>query len=165
MRKLVTARLTLEPLTREHAPEMFTALADPAIYLYVDEAPPVSIEKLADRYSRLESRRSGDGTEYWLNWVARETATGNIAGYVQATVAGSRAFIAYVIAPSFQGKGFGREAAFAMIGELQYTYNVRQLRANVDLRNAASLALLRSLGFREIAGADAGDQLFELAIA
>lgn len=165
MRRLVTARLDLEPLTRKHAPEMLAALSDPAIYTYTDEAPPTSLEALAERYSKLESRHSADDSELWLNWVVREAASGEVAGFVQATVMANRsAYIAYVIAPLMQRLGYGREATGMMIRELRETYGVRSLLANVDKRNAASIALVVGLGFQEIPGGDSpGDQLFELS--
>ena len=164
MRELTTLRLILEPLTRRHAQEMFEALSDRAIYRFIDEAPPASVDTLAVRYARLESRRSGDGREHWLNWVVREPASGRAIGFVQATVMESgTAFIAYVIAPSSQGQGYGREATAAMIEELRARYGATELRANVDARNAASIKLAAALGFAE-ASRDGGDIIFELAV-
>ena len=161
MRRLTSERLVLEPLTRLHAQEMFVALADRAIYRYIDEAPPASIEALATRYARLESRRSGDGREHWLNWVVREPASGRAVGFVQASVMDNgTAFVAYVIAPGSQGQGYGREATAAMIAELERGYGAKVLRASVDARNAASIALATALGFYE-ARRDDGDIIFE----
>jgi ribosomal-protein-alanine N-acetyltransferase len=158
---LTTQRLVLEPLARHHAQEMFEALSDRAIYRFIDEAPPASVEALATRYARLESRRSGDGREHWLNWVVREPASGNAVGFVQASVMeNGTAFVAYVIAPPSQGKGYGREATAAMIEELERGYGAKLLRASVDARNAASIALAAALGFAE-ARRDGGDIIFE----
>ncbi|APV52338.1 hypothetical protein BWI17_07085 [Betaproteobacteria bacterium GR16-43] len=148
---------------RTHAREMFAALSDPAIYLYTDEAPPVSVAALAERYAKLESRHSRDGSELWLNWVVREASSHEVAGFVQATVMANRsAYVAFVIAPSQQRKGYAREATDVMIRELRETYGAKSLLANVDRRNVASIALVKSLGFEEIPGADRpGDQLYE----
>ena len=163
VRKLTTERLKLEPLTKAHAPEMFAALSDPAIYRFMDEAPPDSLEALAQRYARLETRLSGDGRERWLNWVVRESATSRAIGFVQATVReDGSALVAYVIAPAAQGQGFAREATTAMIGELRERYGSTRLRASTDPRNAASIALLSSLGFREMRKSSSGDRIFEL---
>jgi ribosomal-protein-alanine N-acetyltransferase len=162
LRKLTTKRLVLEPLRRAHAFEMFSALSDPAIYRYIDEAPPASVEALAERYARLETRQSINGGERWLNWIVRETATQRAVGFVQATVKDDdTAFVAYVIAPEAQRKGFAREATAAMMAELRTTYGASKLRASVDAANAASIALLAFLGFRETTEV-AGDRIFEL---
>lgn len=74
----------MEPLVAAHAHEMFGVLSDPAIYESAN-APPPSEEWLRSRYRRLEQRRSPDGNELWLNWVAR-VPCGELVGYVQATV-------------------------------------------------------------------------------
>lgn len=165
MQKLATPRLVLEPLTRRHAAEMFEALSDHAIYRYIDEARPASVDALAARYTRLESRRSGDGREHWLNWVVREPASGKAVGFVQASVLeNGTGFVAYVIAPASQGLGYGREATAAMIAELERGYGVKRLCASVDARNAASIALAQALGFTE-ARRDGGDIIFERGMA
>jgi hypothetical protein len=49
---------------------MFAVLCDPAIYEFENEPPP-SVEWLRARFAKLESRRSPDGEEQWLNWVVR----------------------------------------------------------------------------------------------
>lgn len=142
---------------------MFSALSDPAIYSFMDDPPPVSVEALAERYGRLETRMSGDGRERWLNWIVRETATARAIGFVQATVKeDGTALVAYVIIPAAQGRGFAREATEAMIGELRASYGSGLLRASVDARNFPSIALLVALGFREARTSSDGDLIFEL---
>src|SRR5213593_3890807 len=94
MRVIETGSLTLEPQTAAHAEEMFTVLSDPAIYEYENEPPP-SVDWLRARFTKLESRRSTNGQEQWLNWVIR-LPTSELIGFVQATVRSKgRAAIAY----------------------------------------------------------------------
>src|SRR5215471_10097410 len=103
MRAIVTSGLSLEPQTAAHADEMFVVLSDPAIYEFENE-PPASQEWLRQRFSRLESRRSSDGREQWLNWVIR-LPTAELAGYVQATVRDDGcAAIAYELASAYWGR-------------------------------------------------------------
>jgi RimJ/RimL family protein N-acetyltransferase len=161
MRKLSSPRLALEPLLRSHAEELFVALGDARIYQYIDEEPAVSAQALAERYARLETRRSGDGTELWLNWAIREQATGAAIGFTQATVRrDGSAVVAYVISPSRWRQGFAREATAAMLEELEANYGVRRFVATVDERNTASRALLSALGFRDAKRAN-GDRVYE----
>ena len=142
---------------------MFAALSDAEIYRFMDEARPASLEALAERYGRLETRLSGDGRERWLNWVVRERASAKAVGFVQATLReDGTTLIAYVIIPAFQRQGFAREATVAMIEELRSKYGAKRLRASVDPRNKASLALLASLGFRELRKGGRGDRIFVL---
>jgi len=155
MNSLETPRLLLEPQTAAHAQAMFEVLGDPAIYRY-ENAPPASLEGLCERYAKLETRRSGDGHEQWLNWVLRQRS-GDLIGYVQATVkADGQAFVAYVLASAHWGQGLASEAVTAMLGELAARYGVHTLWAVFKRANARSRRLLERLGF---AAADAADVL------
>lgn len=146
MRTLATDRLILEPLVAAHADAMFAVLSDPAIYAY-ENAPPRSADWLRERYARLESRRSGDGTEQWLNWVVRLRGDVPI-GYVQATVPASRrALIAYEFGSAWWGQGYAREATQAMIDELVAHHDARGFAAVLKCANFRSLRLLERLGF------------------
>lgn len=146
LRVVATERLVLEPQVSAHADEMFAVLGDPAIYEHENEPPP-SLEWLRQRFARLESRRSADGRQQWLNWVVRLPSSGAI-GYVQATVhADGRAEIAYVLASRHWGRGFAGEAVRAMLGELVAHHGVRAITAVLKRANHRSLRLLERLGF------------------
>ena len=143
-------RITLEPQVAAHAPEMFVVLQDPRIYDYENE-PPQSEEWLRERYARLETRQSRDGSERWLNWVVR-LSSGEAIGYVQATVEpDGRAFVAYVLASQWWGQGLAQEAVRAMMGELRDTYAVKHFVAVFKKRNERSRRLLQRLGFGPVA--------------
>ena len=146
MNLLRTASLLLEPQVVAHAAEMFDVLSDPAIYEF-ENSPPKSRAWLEDRFAKLESRVSADGTEQWLNWVIR-LPTGALAGYVQATVTDERtAHIAYELASKFWRQGIGSASVNAMLSELETNYGVRAFSATLKAKNDRSLALLKSLGF------------------
>jgi RimJ/RimL family protein N-acetyltransferase len=146
MRVIRTPRLVLEPQVHAHAEAMFDVLCDPAIYTH-ENAPPPSLEWLRERYRKLESRRSGDGREQWLNWVIR-TGDGRLAGYVQATVqADGTASIAYEFGSAWWGQGLAGEAVAAMIDELHAHYRVRRLAAVFKTANTRSQRLLERQGF------------------
>ena len=148
MRMLQQRRVVLEPQVAAHADEMFAVLADPAIYTF-ENAPPASLEWLRERYAKLESRRSPDGSEIWLNWVVRLRSPPVLAGYVQATVRrdDQAAALAYEFASAYWGRGLAREAAEAVIRELGGHYGVTRLTAVAKQANRRSLALLQRLGF------------------
>jgi RimJ/RimL family protein N-acetyltransferase len=137
---------TLEPQTQAHAEEMYAVLSDPAIYEYENEPPP-SLEWLRQRFARLESRRSADGQQQWLNWVIR-LPTSELIGYVQATLhADGRAAIAYELASRYWGRGLAGGAVQAMIDELALHHGARSLSAVLKKQNLRSLRLLQRLGF------------------
>jgi [ribosomal protein S5]-alanine N-acetyltransferase len=146
MRTLRTGAFVLEPQTAAHAPEMFAVLSDPAIYEF-ENAPPESEAYLLERFTKLESRQSRDGSEQWLNWVIR-LPSGELAGYVQATVTQTGlAYVAYELASRFWRQGIGSASVQAMLDELSTHYRVTQFYAVLKARNFRSEAMLKALGF------------------
>ena len=135
-----TARLVLEPLTVAHAPAMFALLSDPSIYTYLDFGPPPSLEHLQRVYAQLETRRSPDGTEEWLNWIV--LCDGAPIGLVQATISAKGCEIAYMFGSAHWGRGYATEAVAAMLAQL----GEQKFFANVDAKNERSIALLARLG-------------------
>ena len=118
-----TERLDLEPLAVAHAAELAPLLDDPRLHEFTGGAP-VSAAALADRYQRLEKRRSPGGDQGWGNWVMRVRATGRAAGTVQATLpadgpAAGPAEVAWVVAREAQGRGYAKEAARSLVALLQ----------------------------------------------
>lgn len=149
MNTLQAGALRLEPQVAAHAAPMYTLLCDPAIYEF-ENAPPASEAALRRRFAALESRRSGDGTEQWLNWVVRLPG-GELAGYVQATVeATARAWVACELGSRWWRQGIATRALQAVLRELADTYAVRDAYAVLKTVNVRSLGLLRKLGFTEL---------------
>jgi len=113
-----TERLDLEPLTVAHATELAPLLDDLRLHEFTGGAP-ASAAALADRYRRLEKRRSPGGDQGWGNWVMRVRATGRAAGTVQATLpTGGPAEVAWVVAWEAQGRGYAKEAARSLVALL-----------------------------------------------
>ena len=155
MRTLIATRCSLEPQVVVHAKEMFAVLSDPAIYEF-ENAPPSSEAWLAERFEKLESRASKDGTELWLNWVVR-LPSGELVGFTQATVQQSGiAYVAYELASKFWRQGLGSSAVNAMLVELASEYRVHTFLAVLKARNFRSVALLKYLGFSLATPAQAG---------
>ncbi|MGE5175790.1 MAG: GNAT family N-acetyltransferase [Hyphomicrobiales bacterium] len=168
-----TPRLNLEPIEEAHARALFLGLRNDALYEFLDERPPESVDALAERYRRLSRRVSPDGREAWLNWALWEPAARRYVGTVQATVhPGRSAHVAYVLFEDAWGQGLAREAIAAMIEHLRAAWGVRHLLADVDPRNRRSIALLEALGFgaRAPRGGDSsafgrqGDLAYERAL-
>ena len=148
---LHTQRLSLEPLNAWHGEPLFVAgLKDPQLYVYMAQEPPLAVADLSRRFEKLESRRSPDGGELWLNWAVRLTS-GGYAGLVEVTVHADRsASIAYFVFPAYQRQGIAGEAVAAVLGHLKAA-GVGEARATVDTRNAASIGVLERLGFTRVA--------------
>ena len=143
--------VTLEPRTAAHAEEMFAVLAEPALYEFIEEDPPASIEALRQRFARSESRRSPDGSQRWLNWVVRDEAL-SVAGQVQATVAADlQTHIAYVFGSAFWGRGIAAAAVTQMLDIVAAEFGVSTFFVVAERNNGRSVRLAERLGFAEVA--------------
>jgi RimJ/RimL family protein N-acetyltransferase len=145
---LTSPRLVLEPLRAEHADELAPVLDDALLHRFIGGAP-LGLEELRARFERQARGRSPDGRDWWLNWVAREGASGRPVGTVQATVGASEpepvAELAWVIASAHQGRGFAKEAMAVVVAWLRER-GVSRLRAHIHPQHDASMAVARSLG-------------------
>lgn len=148
---LETARLRLEPIRAAHADRLFAGFSDPALYTYETDGPPRSPASLRARYARLESGRSPEGDQHWLNWVPVVRASGAAIGFVQASLEDDLhdGSIGYTIVGAHQRQGYGAEAVGAMVDHL-IAHGVASLRAIIDVRNAASIALVERLHFERL---------------
>ena len=70
-----TKRLILEPVVENHAILLCPVLSDESLYTFVPQNPP-TLEELRNRYRIWSKRRSPDGLEIWLNWIARDRVSG-----------------------------------------------------------------------------------------
>jgi RimJ/RimL family protein N-acetyltransferase len=153
---LETERLLLEPLLPEHDTPLFEGLADARLYRFIPRNPPESVEALETRYRKLSSRRSADGSEAWLNFAMRLREEGarskaTYVGTLEATVFPDRpAYVAYTVFVPFWRRGYAREGCARMLSHLVEDYGVRVVAAEMDTRNAASIALAESLGFERV---------------
>ena len=149
---LETARLTLEPLRPDHAAALHPGLRDASLYRFIPQDPPASIARLEERYRRLSTRRSPDGQEAWLNWALRLRGTTEYVGTLEATVHPTNtATVAYLLFTPYQRRGYASEGLTALLGLLFDGYGVDSVAADIDTRNAPSIALIERLGFERVA--------------
>ena len=149
--QLETERLVLEPILAAHAPVLFERMQEAGLYRFIPQDPPVTPQALEDRYDFLSARRSPDGREAWLNWAVRERGSGDHAGTLEATVYDEgTAMIAYMVFVPYQRRGIAAEACGRLLEHLFGDYGVGTIAAEIDTRNAASIALVESLGFERV---------------
>jgi [ribosomal protein S5]-alanine N-acetyltransferase len=149
---LTTPRLLLEPLTPAHAEVLFAGLSDPALYTFIPQEPPASVDALRERYLRIQRGPQGDDPTRWLNWAVRDSATCEYSGVIEATVTPSdQAWLAYFIFTAAQGRGLAREACGAVMRHLAQAHGVQRFVAEMDTRNTASWKLVESLCLERVA--------------
>ncbi|WP_097866365.1 GNAT family N-acetyltransferase [Streptomyces sp. rh34] len=141
-----TARLDALSLDPAYAEEMAAVLADPALYVFTGGGPP-DPAALRSRYER-QCAGSPDPGELWWNWALRVREEGSLAGYVQATVRGPRAEIAWALGTPWQGRGYASEAAMGLAAHLAQAADVRTLVAHIHPDHAASEAVAAAAGLR-----------------
>ena len=73
-------------------------------------------------------------------------ADGCLAGYVQATVRGARAEVAWVVGARWQGRGYAKEAAAGLVRHLLDQGSVRTVVAHIHPGHAASAAVASAAG-------------------
>jgi RimJ/RimL family protein N-acetyltransferase len=124
---------------------MVEVLSNRDLYLFTGGDPP----DLAGLEAQYEAQVTGPslGEEVWHNWILRPNDTGEAVGFVQATVIGDSADVAWVVGVDWQGRGFASEAAAAMCNWLA-TQGVEKFTAHVHPGHAASQRVAASLGMQ-----------------
>jgi RimJ/RimL family protein N-acetyltransferase len=161
---MTTARLVLKPLAESDADEMAGVLAAPELYTFIGGEPPTP-DGLRARYARLAVGHSPDGSQEWVNWIARRAEDGAAVGTVQATVLddGRRADVAWVVGTAWQGRGYAVEAASALVAWLRER-GVAEIRANIHPEHAASARVAERIGLAPTGELDdEGEQIWRAA--
>jgi RimJ/RimL family protein N-acetyltransferase len=138
-----TERLELRPLVADDAEDLAELLDEATMREWLISA---DVAALRARFARWESRRSPGGDAAWLNWVVRrrDDDDGAAVGWVQATVAGGSAEIAYAMVASARRLGYGAEAIRALVDWLDVT----SVEAHIAPPNEGSAAVARAAGLR-----------------
>ncbi len=138
-----TVRFVLRPLRVSDADEMVSVLAAASLYEFTGGEGP-TLDILLERY-RSQTTGSGRVGESWCNWIVRTRADDRPVGFVQATVVGAVADVAWLVGVDHQGCGVATEAAAAVSTWLGGK-GVRRIEAHIHPRHAASQAVASRIG-------------------
>jgi RimJ/RimL family protein N-acetyltransferase len=141
--RIDTARLALLPLQVEYAEEMAKVLSDPQLYAFTG-GEPATAEALAARYEH-QAAGSPHPSESWLNWVISSLESDALVGYVQATIVGDMAEIAWVVGTPWQGRGYATEAAQGLVDWLA-AQGARSVIAHIHPDHQASALVATAAG-------------------
>ena len=145
---LITPRFTLRPLRRSDAAALFPTLSDAEQCRYLSREAFASEEELWGWLA--------DPDWPGLSWIAQDAQDAVVARLVAVPADGTSPVhgavfeIGYITVMHRQGEGIAREGMSALIDHLfsaDHEPRVRKLTAEVDVRNAPSIALLETLGF------------------
>lgn len=132
----------LTPLQVADAAEMVEVLADAALNEFIGGEPP-TLDDLTALY-RSQVAGPADGGEIWHNWIVRLLDGDSAVGFVQATVVGDSADLAWVIGVPWQGLGYASEAAAAMKGWLGET-GTQEFEAHIYPAHEASQRVAQAI--------------------
>jgi len=142
-----TARLLLRLVDESDLPALMSVNGDDEVTRFL---PYATWRTLDDARAWLGRMRGFQDTGLSLQFVAADRRTGKAIGTLlifRFEEANAQAELGFVLGRSYWGGGYMREALTALIGSAFATMGVRRLEAVADSRNAASVGLLRRLGF------------------
>ncbi|SEM24690.1 Protein N-acetyltransferase, RimJ/RimL family [Luteibacter sp. UNCMF331Sha3.1] len=145
-----TARLHLDRLAGSDAPSLFAYRGDEAVARFQGWKPATidEVEAFIARQTAQPFAVSGS----WFQLAIREKAGGELLGDLGVHFPPTRddaIEFGVSLRPDRQGRGYAREAMGAMLDQAFGPWGYRRAVGSVDPRNVASIALLRSLGFRQ----------------
>lgn len=134
---LHTARLVLRRAQPSDLEALHAVLSDATATRYWSTPPHTSLEQ-TERWLRAMIDQGADDFV-----VTRDGAVLGKAGFYLADEVG------FILHPEVHGRGIGTEAVHAVLDRAFTVRGLPAVRADVDPRNQASLALLTKLGFVE----------------
>lgn len=148
--RIETERLILNPLHQDDARELFAYRADPEVSRYQGWLPS-GIEEVAEFISTQSAIQFGQaGT--WCQLAIRSKETGQLIGDFGVSFpeySTSPIEFGISLSPVQQRHGYAKEVMKAAINLAFQQWGYRRIIASIDPRNTSSVALFRSLGFRE----------------
>jgi [ribosomal protein S5]-alanine N-acetyltransferase len=157
-RRISTPRLTLIAATLEHvlvelqSPERLAELIEARVSA---EWPAGEYDRDAMEFFRDRLEAGGDAVVGWYGWYAvrREDADGPRAlvgagGYFGPPDSEGEVEIGYSVLPEWRRRGYAAEIARALVERAFAHDGVRRVVARTTDANVASVAVLRSGGFR-----------------
>ncbi len=154
--ELATPRLTLRALC---AADMLQILS----ISYFHGKPAGSLEEAHQMQRLIEAEyQAGESVHWGLALAEAPAIIVGSAGFYRG-FANSAGEIGYVLLPAYQGRGYATEAVGAIARFGFAALELRQITAVTDLANAASAAVLRRAGSREMpVGEDPATRQFRL---
>ena len=148
-RPIVGSRLRLELLGPSDFDALYAIQSDPEVcrYLLYEPRTPERVHEVLER-DAAATRLANPGD--FVQPAIRD-ASGRLIGtmyFTLASVDDKTAEIGWLLDPRFQGRGYAREAAALLLDLAFEELGLHRVYAELDPRNAASVALCERLGMR-----------------
>lgn len=146
---IVTERLTLRLMTPDDVDDVhaYQGREDVCRYLLHEARTRDEVVESVAKYAAA-TRLAGEH-----DWIEPAIELdGRVIGHVYLTISSLESLgaeIGWTLHPDFHGRGYAREAAAATLDLAFDELGMHRVRAELDPRNDASIALCRRLGMRE----------------
>lgn len=152
MAPLRTERLTLRPLRPGDAPALHRLINDWEVSRNLAEAPFPYPRELADEWIASAASQQAEGSAYNLAITGDEDGTELLVGGIGVRVdrLARVGRLGYWVGRRFWGHGVATEAAGRLARWALANLDLERLEASVAAENAASVAVLRRTGFRQV---------------
>jgi RimJ/RimL family protein N-acetyltransferase len=147
---LTTERLTLRIMTLDDAEAVhsYQSLDEVARYELYE---PRDLATVTEKVAKWQHARSLENDGDYIQFAIVRRDSGEMIGEIYFTiksVANQNAEIGWTVSPRHQGQGFATEAARAALALAFGVMKLHRVSADLDPRNAASVALCTRLGMR-----------------
>ena len=152
---LRTARLTLRLMTPADTEDVFAyqSREDVCRYLLFDPRTRDEVAaKVAEHSHANTLATDGDYLQLAVEWDRGDGTPARVIGdsyFTIASVEHSHGEIGWTLHPDFARHGYAHEAAAAVLGIAFGIIGLHRVHAELDPRNASSIALCKRLGMRE----------------
>jgi ribosomal-protein-alanine N-acetyltransferase len=147
MNTIVTARLTLRPITGDDAGLLHAIWIDPAVRRYLWDDVVIPPERAAEMVEAMVAGARRNGRGLWLVYERDSTDAAGFAGFLPRADAGQGTLI-YGLLPRSWRRGYATESARAVCDYGFGTLGLEKIVASVDVPNAASIRVLERLGMQ-----------------
>jgi ribosomal-protein-alanine N-acetyltransferase len=138
--ELVTPRLKLRRARADDLGALHAVLSHPDAMRYWSTAPHGDIEQTRAWLADMIAALPGESDDFVVEFEGRVIGKAGCWRIPE---------IGFILHPDAWGQGLAREAVAAAIDHAFAAFPIATILADVDPRNAASLALLAALGFKE----------------
>ncbi len=140
---LHTERLTLRPLRLDDSEQLFGALGDEACMRYWSRGP---LENVQAAREYMKWNVEGAGVQCFA--ITETTKVDKALGWVALIDQQEKQVeLGFILHPDAWGQGIATEAVTRVIQHAFETRSIRRIHADIDPDNAASIALIKKLGF------------------
>lgn len=147
---LETSRLLLRRMNHDDINDLFEMRNDPRM---IEDTDSIIDETKEDTRAYIDKMNKGVDEGKWIIWAIEDKSSNKVIGSISVWNFNEKensGELGYGIMPAFQGKGFMKEALFAVVEFSFKAMKLKFLDAYTEENNLSSNKLLEKCGFQEV---------------